>query len=80
MKLPAIKYAVENFSIEQLQKSETLLMDGLPLEIEITGDDEGEQLTHILSALWIKTEMKDKNMDYNTAFRAYMAKVRNSIN
>lgn len=80
MKLPAIKHAVENFTIDELLLAEQQLVDGNEIYIEIMGEDEGEQLTHILSAIWIKNEMKDKNIDYNSAFRTYMARVRNSIN
>ncbi len=80
VKLPAIKHATENYTLDQLIQAEQLLLDGEPLSIEILGEDEGEQLTHILSAIWIKNEMIDKQVDYNTAFRTYMGRVRNSIN
>jgi hypothetical protein len=80
MKLPAIKKLVENFSFGELQKAEEALYEEKPLDITVDGDDEGEQLTHVLAALWILEEMRTKGTDYATALRAYTSKVRSSIN
>jgi len=80
MKIPVIKTIVENFTIEQLKKGEEQLLNGEPLSIEVGGDDEGEQLTHILAAIWIKEYMEQHHADYKTALRTYTEKVRSSIN
>ncbi len=78
MKIPAIKKAVENYTVEQLQAAEAALLEEQPLPIEIDGADEGERLTHILAAIFVKQEM-DKGNDLMTAVRAYSQRVRNSI-
>jgi hypothetical protein len=79
MKLPAIKKAVE-YSIEQLKEAEEALYNEQPLKIEIEGDDDGEKLTHILAAIFVKTDMAENNHDLNTSVRNYAVRVRNSIN
>lgn len=79
MKLPAIKKAVE-YSIEQLKEAEEALYNEQPLKIVIEGDDDGEKLTHILAAIFVKTDMAENNHDLNTSVRNYAVRVRNSIN
>ena len=79
MKLPVIKKLVETATAQDLKAAEEALLNEAPLPIEIEGKDEGEKLTHILAALFILEEMKDGKTDYNTALRAYSARVRNSI-
>lgn len=81
MKIPAIKTIVEKYTIEELKKAEEVLYDEKPCPIEVEGEDEGEQLTHILAAIWIKEKMdSDNSIDFKTALREYTQKVRNSIN
>jgi hypothetical protein len=80
MKIPVIKTIVEQYQLEELKKGEEQLMNGEALTIEVGGDDEGEQLTHILAAIWIKEHMQQYSSDYKTALRAYTEKVRSSIN
>jgi len=79
MKLPAIKKLVETCSIEMLQASEEALLEDMPTPIEVDGSDEGEKLTHVMAAIFIKTEMAEKGLDYPSALRAYTARVRTSI-
>lgn len=78
MKIPAIKKAVENFSVEELIAAEAALLEEQPLPIDIEGADDGEKLTHILAALFVKSEMQNGS-DMMTAIRAYSQRVRNSI-
>ncbi len=78
MKIPAIKKAVELFTSEQLREAEQALYEEQAPVISIEGDDEGEQLTHVLAALEIKENMA-KGMDFKDALRAYTQRVRNSI-
>lgn len=80
MKIPAIKKAVENCSLEDLRKAEQDLYEELPLTIDIEGDDEGEKLTHILAAISILEDMQKNSRDFKDALRAYTQRVRNSIN
>lgn len=79
MKIPVIKNLVETASMEQLLAAEEALCDERQPEIQVDGDDEGEQLTHVLAAQFIQTEMKEKGVDYMTALRSYTSKVRTSI-
>lgn len=79
MKIPAIKKLVENYDLQQLMAAEEAIVEEQPLAIEVDGDDEGEQLTHVLAAVWILNEMNDNGSDFKTALRMYTQKVRVSI-
>lgn len=79
MKIPAIKKLVENFSLQDLMTAEAAIVDEQPLAIEVEGEDEGEQLTHVLAAVWILNEMEDNGTDFKSALRMYTQKVRVSI-
>jgi hypothetical protein len=79
MNIPIIKSIVERYSIEELEKAEAALIEEQSLPIEIEGHDEGEQLTHILAALWIKGHMEETGENIAKAVRAYSVKVRKSI-
>lgn len=79
MKLPIIKKVVETYSIEELRVAENALLEGENLSITIEGDDEGEQLTHILAAIFIKETMASEGLEYNAALRKYSQRVRTSI-
>lgn len=78
MKIPVIKKVAEQYSLAELKQAEADLYDERPLTIDVEGDDEGEQLTHVLAAIDIKENM-DKGMDFKEALRAYTQRVRNSI-
>jgi len=80
MKIPAIKKLVESQTIDSLLKAEELLIEEQQPEFEIEGSDEGEQLTHVFGAIWIKNHMHDNNSDFKTALREFTQKVRVSIN
>ena len=79
MKIPVIKKLVESYSLEQLQVAENAMLDGEQLPIEVEGDDEGEQLTHILAAMDILQNMKSKGINTAQALRLYSQRVRKSI-
>ncbi len=79
MKLTAVKEIVGKYSIEELSNAENDLMEERPLSIEISGDDEGEKLTHIIAAIWILKEMENKSIPLPKALRNYTQRVRNSI-
>lgn len=79
MKIPVIKKLVETQSLDALTVAEEALMEEQPLAIEVEGDDEGEQLTHVIAAAWILTYMNDNGVDFKTALREYTKKVRVSI-
>ncbi|MES2654974.1 MAG: hypothetical protein V4620_05250 [Bacteroidota bacterium] len=79
MKLPAIKQLVENYTLDQLQLAEENMMEEKPAGIEVEGDDEGEQLTHILGAIDVLERVRIENKDKSTALREFFQRVRNSI-
>jgi hypothetical protein len=79
MKIPAIRNLVENYTLIQLQEAENALIEGAEISIMVEGNDEGEQLTHIIAAAWILEQMKAKEQDFKEALRAYTQKVRESI-
>jgi hypothetical protein len=78
MKLPAIKALLEH-DLETLQQAELDLSEERTPNIEIKGDDEGEQLTHVFGAIWIKESVAKGTHTEREALRAFTQKVRNSI-
>ena len=80
MKIPVIKEIVEKYSLAELRKAEDALLDEKTPEIDIKGDDEGEQLTHTLAGIWIRNKMDDEGLEFMAALRLYTQKVRVSIN
>lgn len=79
MKIQEIKRLAETYSAEQLRKAEEALLEGNALPFEVTGDDEGEQLTHILAAITICEDVLNHGTELRTAIRNYTQRVRNSI-
>ena len=79
MKIPAIKNLVEVASMDELIAAEEAIIEEQPPKIEVIGDDEGEQLTHVMAAIFIKNHMDDYKADFKTALREYTKKVRESI-
>ena len=79
MKIPVIKKIAEAHTLEELRAAEEALYNEETPAIEIKGDDEGEQLTHVLAAVFIKEHMAEHGSELKTALREYTLKVRNSI-
>ncbi|MDP1728113.1 MAG: hypothetical protein Q8M15_15105 [Bacteroidota bacterium] len=79
MKLAVIKELAENRTLSELKSLEEKLCNGEPVQLEVKGDDEGEQLTHVLAAIDILKRVENENVDLRTAIRAYSERVRNSI-
>ena len=79
MKIPVIKKLAVAYSLADLRAAEEALYNEETPAIEIIGDDEGEQLTHVIAAIFIKEHMSDNSSDLKTALREYTLKVRNSI-
>lgn len=79
MKLPVVKKLINSFSLEQLEAAENALLEEVKPVIEVEGEDEGEKLTHIMAAMWIKREMQANDLPLNKAMRNYTEKVRKSI-
>lgn len=79
MKIPSIKKIAETYSVDDLRKAETSMLEGEIPKIHIEGDDEGEQLTHVIAAIEIKNQMVTENIPFPKALRNYTQRVRNSI-
>ncbi len=79
MKVPAIKKLLHH-DLSELKKAEELLSEEQAPQIEIEGEDEGEKLTHVFGAIWIKEKVASGEMNEREALRAFTEKVRNSIN
>ncbi len=79
MKIPVIKQIVEKYSIEALEAAEAAILEEKQPAIEITGDDEGEKLTHVIAALEIKRQAAAEDIPFAKALRNYTQRVRKSI-
>lgn len=79
MNLAAVRTLVETYTNHDLQQAEAQLLEGEPLAIDVQGEDEGEQLTHILAALWVLQHMAETGDALPLAMRAYTQRVRQSI-
>ena len=79
MKIPVIKKLVEQYDQLQLREAEAFLLEDMPLNIVVEGEDEGEQLTHVIAAIYIKEMMERDKVDFKTALRDYTSRVRESI-
>lgn len=80
MNINIIKHLVETYTTEQLKAAEEALLNEAPLAIVVEGKDEGEQLTHILAAVFCQEEMAKDGLNLNQAVRLYSQRVRGSIN
>lgn len=80
MQVPVIKKLVEIHAVEDLEEAEAAILDEQEPTIEIEGEDDGEQLTHVMAAIWIIEKMEKDQIPFGKAIRDYTAKVRESIN
>lgn len=78
MKLPVIRSLAEQHSLDELHAAENAILEEEKPAFEVGGEDEGEQLTHLLGAIWIREQMA-AGMDFKEAFRAFAQRVRDSI-
>jgi hypothetical protein len=78
MKLPVIKQLSEQYTLDILRKAEEDLLETGTPGIVVDGDDEGEQLTHILGAIWV-LEQIEQGVPARDALRAFAQKVRTSV-
>lgn len=78
MKIAVIKKLAENFSLEELKAAEAAFYEEQEPAIEVEGEDEGEKLTHVLSAIAILEDMAT-GTEFKTALRNYSQRVRNSL-
>lgn len=79
MNIAMIKGLVESATVEQLHEAESALLDERQPSISIPGADEGEQLTHVLAAIYVHERIAADGVDAMTAIREYAKRVRASI-
>lgn len=79
MQVPVIKMLIENYPISVLENAEIEITEEQIPSIQIEGKDDGEKLTHVMAAIWIKKEMESRGTDLITSLRNYTSKVRKSI-
>jgi hypothetical protein len=79
MKLPVIRSLAEKHTIEELRLAEELILNEQNPPFEVLGDDEGEQLTHVISAIAIKEDIANNGVELRVALRNYAERVRKSI-
>lgn len=79
MKMSVVKVLAESHAVEDLRRAETALENGERPAIDVEGEDEGEQLTHVIAAITILECMRDKNVEFRDALREYTQRVRSSI-
>ena len=79
MNIAMIKGLVESATPEQLQQAEAALLEEQQPLIAVPGIDEGEQLTHVLAALYVHERIAADGVDAMTAIREYARRVRASI-
>jgi hypothetical protein len=77
--ISSIKALVDTYDTATLIAAEQALLNDEPLPIDVQGSDAGEQLTHVLAALWVLHDMHDNKTDASTSIRAYTKRVRTSI-
>ncbi len=78
MQIPVIKKLVESYTLAQLQAAEEAMLEEQKPAIEVEGKDEGECLTHVLAAIYIKGKV-EQGTAFNQALRDFSQRVRNSI-
>lgn len=78
MKIPIIKKLVETYTLDEINRAEEMILDGQVAEIQLEGEDEGEQLTHAFAAKYILEKM-ETGMEFKDALREFTQKVRTSI-
>lgn len=80
MNIASIRTIVESgVDAQALQQAEEAIMEGETPDISIPGEDEGEQLTHVIAARWVLEHRSETGCDTMTAIREYSKRVRASI-
>jgi hypothetical protein len=77
--IPSIKKLVEQIALSELRAAEEAILEEQTPGIDVPGEDEGEQLTHVIAAIWIKEDMESTGRELKESLREYTKKVRKSI-
>ncbi len=79
MQATVIKKLIESISIQDLKEAEEKICQNERPNFEVEGDNEKEQLTHILAAIHILEMAENDKIGLNIAFRRFFERVRTSI-
>ena len=79
MNIASIKGLVEGSTMSELRAAADALLEEREPSTTIPGEDEAEQFTHVLAAIYIQEKIAEHGMDITTAIRDYTTRVRNSI-
>ena len=79
MKLPVIRSLAEKHSVAELKRAEEAILNEQAPNIDVEGADEGEKLTHVISAIAVKEDMAANGVELRVALRNYAERVRKSI-
>jgi len=79
MKAAAIRKLAKEYDLETLRKAEEALLEEQDPGITIDGDDEGDQLTNLNGAIWVREQVDKNGTDLKTEVRNFTERVRNSI-
>lgn len=80
MNIAAIRSLVEStVTDDELRAAEEDLLEERPPRFDIVGDDDGERLTHVMAALWVRAHQRESGAEIMSAIRDYTKKVRSSI-
>lgn len=78
MKISAIKELIGTYDLNDLRRAEEAILNEQKPAIPIAGDDEGEQLTHVIAAIEVAGHIQ-KGMKESEALRTFTQRVRRSI-
>ena len=79
MKLPIVRKLADEYSLSELHDLEEKIINDVPIDINDLGDDEGEVLTHVLAAIYIKNIMQQDGLELSVALRQYTSRVRDTL-
>ncbi|MFT7590693.1 MAG: hypothetical protein ACI9UJ_000604 [bacterium] len=79
MHIPTIKKLIESTDFAALKSAEEAILEEQTAVIDIPGKDEGEQLTHVIAAIWIKEDMETNGTKLMESLRENTKTVRKRI-
>lgn len=80
MNIAAIRLLVEStVTDDELRAAEADLLEERQPGFDIVGEDDGERLTHVMAALWVRAHQRESGGEIMSAIRDYTKKVRSSI-
>jgi len=80
MNINTVKQLAEEFDVSVLQQAHDDIVEERTTSITISGEDEGERLTHVMGAMWVLNTMNEQRIPMSDAVRQYAQRVRASIN